>query len=420
MMTQMQTAVPTPAQKPRASWLILLAGVVIALLIAVLLMQLLMQAPASDISALVSTLTVTSLASLALGSLLFRFVWPRSPSFYLTLVLTYAWAGILSLFNVWIMSERMFASLHDLLLSGILLAFAAVVATSFGIFVAVNLNRGVRELADTAQQIAGGHLEARVQIKGRDEVARAGAAFNEMAGQLQEAARQQEELETLRRDLIAWTSHDLRTPLTSIRAMLEALYDGVVTDKETVARYYRTMRSDIIALNSLIDDMFELAQLDAGGLVLALSPHSLSDLISDTLESFQTRAERRQIVLTGEIGEDLDPVMLNAAKIGRVLANLLGNGLRYTPDGGRIHVSARRTAEGAVVTVQDSGPGFDPADLPRVFEQFYRGEQARTRATGGAGLGLAIARGIVLAHNGRIWADNAPEGGAIVGFLLPD
>ena len=110
-----------------------------------------------------------------------------------------------------------------------------------------------------------------------------------------------------------------------------------------------------------------------------------------------------------------------APKIGRVLANLVNNALRYTPSGGMVKVTAVRQQDGVVVTVQDDGPGFEEADLERVFEQFYRGEQARSRASGsGAGLGLAIARGIVLAHGGRIWAENAPEGGAIVGFFLPD
>ncbi|MCZ7665802.1 MAG: HAMP domain-containing protein [Chloroflexi bacterium] len=178
-----------------SSWQILLMGAGVALLVAVLMMRALMQAPLADVTDLVSTLMVTSLMSLALGYFLFRFAWKRSPSFYLTLVLTYAWAGILTLFNVWIMSLRMFASPHDLLLSGILLAFAAIVATSFGAFVAANLNRGLSELADSAQQIAAGRLEARVTIKGRDEVARAGTAFNEMAGQLQEAEAQRVELE---------------------------------------------------------------------------------------------------------------------------------------------------------------------------------------------------------------------------------
>ncbi|MBP6472086.1 MAG: HAMP domain-containing protein [Chloroflexi bacterium] len=404
----------------RASWRILLLGAAFALLVAVLLMQALMQAPLADVAQMVTTLTVTSLISLGVGYVLFRYAARRSPSFSLTLVLTYGWAGVVTLFNVWIMSERMFASQHDLILSGVLLLFAAIVATSFGVFVAANLNTGLRELADSAQQIAAGNLDTRAVVQGQDEVARVAATFNQMAAQLQQAANEREELENLRRDLIAWTSHDLRTPLTSIRAMIEALHDGVVEDPQTVQRYYRTIRADIIALNGLIDDLFELAQLEAGGLSMEFGRYSLGDVIVETLETFQALAKQRQVSLVANVGPDVDPVRLNVAKIHRVLANLLSNGLRYTPDGGSIWVTAVRTSDGVVVTVRDSGAGFNEIDLPRVFEQFYRGEQARTRAAGGAGLGLAIAQAIVGAHNGRIWAENVPDGGALVGFLLPD
>jgi signal transduction histidine kinase len=148
--------------------------------------------------------------------------------------------------------------------------------------------------------------------------------------------------------------------------------------------------------------------------------HSLGDLVSDTLEMFQALARKQDILLQGEVAGNLGLVWMCAPKIGRVLANLVSNALRYTPAGGTVQVTAVRQKDGVVVTVQDDGPGFDEADLTRVFEQFYRGEEARSRASGsGAGLGLAIARGIVLAHDGRIWAENAPDGGAIVGFFLP-
>jgi len=336
-------------------------------------------------------------------------------------VLTYGWAAIVILANVWIMSERMFLNNeHDLILSGVLLVFAAIIATTFGIFVAASVTDGLRQLAQTAHQIAEGNLKARVSISGRDEVAMVGNTFNEMAAQLQQAAQEREELERMRKDLIAWTSHDLRTPLTSIRAMIEALHDGVVNDPVMVQRYYSTIRSDIIALNNIIDDLFELAQLDAGGLSMDKAHHALADLVSDTLEMFQALAGKQGIKLQGEVAADLGLVWMCAPKIGRVLANLVNNALRYTPAGGTVQVTAVRQQDGVVVTVQDDGPGFNEADLTRVFEQFYRGEEARSRASGsGAGLGLAIARGIVVAHNGRIWAENAPEGGAIVGFCLP-
>jgi len=401
-------------------WRLFVIGIVLALAVAILLMWALMQAPLTEIVSLASALSATSLLSLALGYLLYRRGLTRFRSLSLTLILTYAWATALTLFNVWVLSEQMFINVeHDLMLLAVLLLFAAIIATTFGVFVAASVTDSLRQLADSAQQIAEGNLSTRVKVTGRDEVARLGQTFNEMAAQLQQAAAQQAELEKMRRDLIAWASHDLRTPLTSIRAMIETLHDGVVQDPATIQRYYQTIRSDIIGLNSLIDDLFELAQLDAGGLVLDMSWHSLSDMISDTLESFRALAEQRGIILNGEVSAEVDPVLLNAPKIGRVLSNLLGNALRYTPDGSEVYVAAGRTAEGVKVTVRDSGPGFNPDDLPRLFEQFYRGEQARSRATGGAGLGLAIARGIVEAHNGRIWAENAPEQGALVGFILP-
>jgi signal transduction histidine kinase len=236
---------------------------------------------------------------------------------------------------------------------------------------------------------------------------------------LEAAAASRQELETMRRDLIAWTSHDLRTPLTGIRVMVEALHDEIITDPATVQRYYRTILADVLALNRLIDDLFELAQLDAGGLALELAPHALSDLISDALETFQPLATQRGIQLTGEVSDDLDPVALNAPKITRVLANLISNALQHTPEGGRVHLAACRREYEAQVRIQDSGPGFSKADLPHVFEKFYRGEQARSRLSGGAGLGLAIAWGLVNAHGGRMWAENGQAGGALVTFTLP-
>ncbi len=401
-------------------WRLFAAGILVALVVAVVLMRVLMQAPLQDITTLITWLSVTSLLSLVLGYLLYRRGLTRSPSISLTLVLTYAWAAILTLVNVWVMAERMFFNKeHDLVLSGVLLLFAAIIATTFGMFVSASIADSLNQLSDTAVKIAAGNLDARVQIQGRDEVAQVGLAFNQMAQQLQTAEEQRAEVEKMRRDLIAWTSHDLRTPLTSIRAMIEALYDGVVDDPQTVRRYYQTMRSDIIALNEIIDDLFELAQLDAGGLKMEMSWHSLSDVISDMLESFQLLAEQRGIRLVGHVGTDVDPVCMNAQKMSRVLSNLISNALRYTSSDGEVRVTAVRQDSEIVVRVEDSGSGFNPEDLPRVFEQFYRGEQARSRKMGGAGLGLAISQGIVTAHKGTILADNLEQGGAVVEFRLP-
>ncbi len=402
----------------RSPWTVLLAGALLALLVAVSLMRGLMKADFQELSALASTLTATSVLSLGMGYFLYRRGWTRSPSLMLTLIATYGWAMVLTLFNVWVMAEQMFVNEHDLVLSGVLLLFAAIIATTFGVFAAASLTDGLRQLNRTAQAIASGDLEMRVRVHGRDEVAQLSQSFNNMAAQLQAAEKQRHEVEKLRRDLVAWTSHDLRTPLTSIRAMVEALHDGLVSDPETAQRYYRTIRNDVVALNNLIDDLFELAQLDAGGLVLEKSPYALGDLVSDALERFHALAAQKGIALHGEISPEVGLIRLNAPKIGRVLSNLIGNALRYVPAGGDVWVTAVPVAEGVQITARDNGPGFAPADLPRIFEQFYRGEEARSRKTGGAGLGLAIARAIVEAHDGQITAKNGANGGAVIQFTL--
>ncbi len=398
----------------------LVVGVTVALLVAAVVMTWLMRPPLGDLTQLIRTLALTSIISLGAGFLLYRRGLARSPSLSLTLIMSYVWSALLILFNVLVMAQQMFFSPHDLGLAVVLLLFGLVIATTFGVFASALVTDSLRQLADKAQQIAAGDLSARVRVTGRDEAGQVAVAFNHMAEQLQQAAQQREELEKMRRDLIAWTSHDLRTPLTSIRVMIEALNDGVVNEPETVQRYYRTIRADIVALNSLIDDLFELAQLDTGGLVLEMAPHSLNDLLSDTLETFNVLARQREVALEGQVAPGVDTVVMNAPKIGRVLTNLIGNALQYTPAGGRVKVLATRADDGGIrVVVQDSGSGFAAADLSRVFEKFYRGEQARTRATGGAGLGLALAQAIVEAHGGHMWASNRPAGGAEVGFFLP-
>lgn len=400
--------------------LILIVGLVLALIITVGVMIGLMQPPIADLTILVRTLGITSLVSFGLSYLLYRRGLARSPSLNLTLVLTYVWAALLMFVNVLVMAQQMFFSPHDLALSIVLLVFAVLLVATFGIFVAATATDGLRKLAISTRRVAEGDLGVRVEVSGRDEVAQVATAFNEMAVQLQEAEKQRREVENMRRDLIAWTSHDLRTPLTSIRAMIEALHDGIVDDPETIQRYYRTIRHDIVSLNDLIGDLFELAQLDAGGLAMDFASHSLSDLISDTLESFGALAKQRGVVVCGEVGEDVDLIEMSAPKMGRVLSNLISNALQYTPAGGQVTATAQRVAEGVELTVEDTGPGFIEEDLPRIFEKFYRGEEARSRATGGAGLGLAIARGIVEAHSGQIGAENKPEGGAKITLFLPN
>jgi len=275
-------------------------------------------------------------------------------------------------------------------------------------------------LKGAAEKLAKGDLQTRVPVNGRDEVAALSTTFNQMAEQLQAADQKQRELETLRRDLIAWVSHDLQTPLTSMRAILEALSDGVVDEPEMVKRYLLTAQRDVMSLSALIDDLFQMSQLDAGGFPLHRASSSLSDLVSDTLESFSQLARQNGINLEGQVESDVDPVFMDTQAIGRVFNNLISNALRHTPANGRVSVWVRRGASGVEVTVSDTGEGIRPQDIPHIFERFYRGDPARSRQRGsGAGLGLAIARGIVQAHGGTIQVQSEPGKGTQFTFHLP-
>lgn len=401
-------------------WLIPIFGILLGSLVSATLAVRLLQLPLAEVIATEVQLVLSSLMATALALLLYRVGWFYQRSLSSKLLFTTFLVGVITFFNGYRAADLMLIQGQQLVVVGIMLVFAIIAGTSFGVFGFSEISRNLHMLAGHVRRVAAGDLSVRAQVVGQDEVAQLSAAFNDMTEQLQAAERERRELEKLRRDLIAWVSHDLRTPLTSIRAMVEALNDGMVDDPATTKRYYRTIRSDIIALNRLIDDLFELAQLDAGGVDFEIMPASLGDLISDAIDMFRPVARQRGITIGGEIGDDLDPVPVDAQRIGRVLANLLANALKYTPDEGCVTVCAFRDGDRAVVEVQDSGPGFAASDLPRVFEKFYRGEGARSRHEGsGAGLGLSIARGIVEAHGGEIFADNAADGGAVVIFTLP-
>jgi signal transduction histidine kinase len=393
-------------------------GVLLILAISLGVFTLLMSPPLAEIRLMALFLFITALVSSAVGYAAYRFGWlTLSPTVRWTLLIGYALSAALTFFNVWFSAQMMFASKHDLLLAIVLLVFASGMAMALGYFISSALTDRIDQVKCAADALSKGKLETRVTVSGNDEVAALGKAFNAMASRLQAADQKQRELEQARKDLIAWASHDLQTPLASIRAILEALADGVVEEPEMVKRYLNTAQRDVSSLSSLIDDLFQMAQLDAGGLQLNREPASLTDLVSDTLESFSELAARQAVSLSGQVDAEVDPLHMDTQRIGRVLNNLVSNALRHTPAGGQVALTARRTSTSVELTVQDSGEGIRPEDLPHIFERFYRGEKSRSRATGGAGLGLAIALGIVRAHGGDIRVEN--NGGARFIISLP-
>jgi len=397
-------------------------GVLLILALSLGFFELLMLPPLKELGLMALYLGITALASALAGYAAYRFGWINfSPALRWTLLGGYALASVLTFFNVWFSAQLMFASQHDLLLAVVLLIFAGGMAMTLGYFLSSTVSERIHALQDAAEKLAGGDLQTRVPLTGRDEVAALAATFNQMAEQLQAADRKQRELESLRRDLIAWVSHDLQTPLTSMRAILEALSDGMVEEPETVKRYLNTAQRDVRSLSALIDDLFQMAQLDAGGFPLHRANASLGDLVSDTLESFTELAKQQKITLEGNVESDVDPVTMDTQAIGRVLNNLIGNALRHTRGRGRVSVWVRRTNRGVEATVSDTGEGIRAEDLPRIFERFYRGDasRSRSRGTGGAGLGLAIARGIVQAHGGDIRVESETGKGTQFTFHIP-
>jgi signal transduction histidine kinase len=284
-------------------------------------------------------------------------------------------------------------------------AASAAVAVVAGLVVAGSIAGRIDRVREASAALAGGDLAARAPESGPAEVAELAAAFNEMAGSL-------EQLFDARRELVAWASHDLRTPLANMQAMLEALEDGLVAPEATMP----ALQEQVRVLAQLVDDLFELARIDAGVLTLELQDAPLSAVVASCLRGVEVEARRRGVVLASDV-DDGARARYAPDKVQRVLLNLLVNALRHTPSDGSVAVRVVPCAGEVQVTVEDTGEGLEEDAERRMFERFWRGDRART--TRGAGLGLAIARGLVEAHGGRIWAESRPGGGARISFTLP-
>jgi signal transduction histidine kinase len=400
---------------------VFIAGTLAAIGVALLTFLLVMHPPQSDFMAMSAFLSVTALISVSIGIVAYRLGWMRrrSPKLVWILMGGYLLAAGLTFVNVLLTARLMFLSRHDLLLSTVLLVFAAIIAASLGYLLSSAVASSVSGLSRAVGRVASGELDVEVVTEGPQEIAGLARSFNLMTARLREAEQERAAVETARRDLLTAVGHDLRTPLTSIQVIIEALSDDIVDDAETVRRYLRTAQGELATLSRLVDDLFMIAQLDAGGVELDLQPNSMTDLVSDTLESFSVRAERQRVTLRGEPCPDGDIVSFDARYVGRALANLVDNALRYTPPGGEVVLSTSVVPGGLCVRVRDSGQGITAEDAQRVFDRFYRGEESRNRATGGSGLGLAIVKSVVEAHGGRVGVESAPGGGTAFSFVLP-
>lgn len=313
-------------------------------------------------------------------------------------------------------ATTMFISTHDLRA----LLVVTVAAATVGLITALGLGQRVAaassSLGDLAQRIGeDGRLPdrpPRTGPRGPSELVRLADELEAALTRLAETREQAAAAEDSRRQLVAWVSHDLRTPLAGIRAMVEALEDGVVDDPQTVARYYRTMGRETDRLAGLVDDLFELSRIQAGAVNLDLEQIALDELISDAVSGVSMAADAKGIDLRGEVATPTPVVELSIPEMARVVRNLLDNAIRHTPRGGTVWVDAGidEGRQAALVSVRDGCGGIPAPDLPRVFELAYRGDAARTPGDGGAGLGLAVARGLVEAHHGEIRVENEGQG----------
>ena len=293
------------------------------------------------------------------------------------------------------------------------LVLVAVVAGLGAVLLILGLSRRilapVEALTAAARRMEAGDLSQRVEISSLDEIGDLARAFNGMADGL---AR----LEQLRRQLVTDVAHELRTPLSNIRGYLEALRDGVVElDRHTVD----SLQEEAMLLSRLVDELQELSLAEAGQLKLSRQPVALAGVVDGVIEASRPRAEGRGLALHVDLPEELPLVDVDPQRVGQVLRNLLDNGLTHTPPGGEITVAAHVSGPWVEVSVRDTGVGIAAADLPYVFERFYRADRSRSRATGGAGLGLAIARQFVELHGGTIKAQSTPGEGSVFTFRLP-
>jgi two-component system OmpR family sensor kinase/two-component system sensor histidine kinase BaeS len=307
--------------------------------------------------------------------------------------------------------EQLFLDrLRGVLLWGALLAGAIAVVLGLGI--SRGLTSPLQRLAAATRALASGDLTRRVEVSGSTEVAGLSIAFNEMAAALEEA-------EQLRQNLIADVAHELRTPLSVLQGNLQAILDGVYPlDTAEISQLYEETR----LLSRLVGDLHELALADAGQLPLNFCAAHLAQILKQTTDSLLPTAAAQEIALALELADELPAVSADPDRIAQVLRNLLVNALRHTPAGGSVSVHATPLEGEVEITVADTGEGIAAEDLHRVFDRFWKSDLSRARDDrwgNGSGLGLSIAKSLVEAHGGRIWAESEPGAGSTFHFTLP-
>jgi signal transduction histidine kinase len=309
-----------------------------------------------------------------------------------------------------VIAVLMVVSNHAAVVVAIIVVIAGLVAVGVAQLLARGILRDINSIRDGLQAVSRGSREAAIETSARDELAQLAGEANAMIVRLRDE-------EKARRDLVAAVSHDLRTPITSLRLLADAVGDGVV-DGETRQAYLQRMSTHIDALSALIDDLFELSRLEAGDIGWSLERVPLGELVGETVEAMRVQAEAKGVAVSYDVPDALAPARANPEKLQRVLFNLIQNAIRHTPADGSVVVRAEPVDGRIEVEVRDTGAGIAPEEREQVFTAFYRGGEDASRSSAGAGLGLAVSRAIVEAHGGRIWLEDASVG-TRVRFSVP-
>jgi signal transduction histidine kinase len=342
----------------------------------------------------------------------------RLGSFRLQYAVAVTGAIGVALIAVFWTADRMFVSDHDAGVLASLMLFAGVVGARNAMLLADRTAHDVEALGAGLGTFAAGDLSHRIEPAGPRELRDLADSANEMAASLEHARAERDDADRARRNLIASVSHDLRTPLTSLRLLVEAIDDGVVAGPEETADALRRAKQHVATLSTLVDDLFELARLEAGDISWTLSQVGVAELIDETVEAFRPQAEQKGLLLTESVPSDVVPVRGNPEKLQRVLYNLMQNAVRHTPQDGTVTLRAERDDGFVRIEVADDGEGIPSDQAEHVFERFFRGGDGARNGTG-AGLGLSISRAIVEAHGGRIWVEPGEQRGTRVFFTVP-
>jgi signal transduction histidine kinase len=320
--------------------------------------------------------------------------------------------GVLAvLAGVLVTAQLMFLSSHDLGVVVLVAVAAGAVSLAVALVVAAAVRRWSERLRVEARRFGTDGVFL-AEPQGPAELQDLAAELARTSARLEESRRRETRLEESRRELVSWVSHDLRTPLAGIRAMAEALEDGLAADP---ARYHHQMRQEVDRMARMVDDLFELSRIQAGALHVTVERLELGDLVSEAIAGADPVARARQVRLGGSVEQGLE-VQADPAGLSRVLSNLVMNAIRHTPADGTVQIRGRAVPEGVELTVADECGGISDQDLPRVFDLAWQGNRARTTTSEGAlegpgaGLGLAIVRGIVEAHQGTVEVANEHAG----------